>query len=64
MKKSEIQKLKTKSAPELEKDLAESREKLRMLISDLASGKVKNTSDVREIRKRIARILTFLREKK
>lgn len=63
MKRDEVQKIKGKSAPELEKDLAESRERLGVLIFDLASGKVKNNSDIRDLKKRIARTHSFLREK-
>ncbi|MBI2013068.1 MAG: 50S ribosomal protein L29 [Candidatus Colwellbacteria bacterium] len=62
MKKSDIQKLKGRVKAESEKDLAESREKLGTLIFDLASGKVKNNSEIRETKKRIARILSFLRQ--
>ena len=63
MKKSDIQKLKGKGRAESEKDLVESRERLGSLIFDLASGKVKNNSEIREMKKRIARILSFLRQK-
>ncbi len=63
MKKNDIQKLRTKSALELEEDLTVSREKLGVLGFDLASGKVKNTSEMRDLKKRIARILSFLKEK-
>ena len=63
MKKSEIQKLKGKSVAELEKELVESRERLGVLSFDLASGKVKKASEIRELKKKIARILSFLREK-
>lgn len=64
MKKSEIQKLRGKTAAELDKDLSESRDRLGALIFDLASGKVKNTSEIRELKKRIARISSFLNKKK
>lgn len=63
MKRDDIQKLKGKTRAELEKDLAESRERLGVLTFDLASGKVKTTSEIRDLKKRIARILSFLREK-
>jgi len=49
---------------ELKKSLENSREKLRSLRFDLASGKVKNVREIREIRKTIARILTLLKERK
>ncbi len=63
MKKSEFQKLQSKSVVELEKELFDSREKLRNLKFDLKSGKVKETAALREIKKRIAKILTVAREK-
>lgn len=63
MKQGEIQKIKAKNTAELEKDLTESREKLGMLIFDLASGKVKNNSEIRSLKKRIARVLSLLKEK-
>ena len=63
MKRDDIQKLKGKSTAELEKDLVESRERLGVLIFDLASGKVKNNSEIRDLKKRIARTLSFLKEK-
>ena len=63
MKRDDIQKLKSKNTAELEKDLGESREKLGVLLFDLASGKVKNNSEIRDLKKRIARILSFFQEK-
>ncbi len=63
MKRDDIQKLKGGSTAELEKDLVESRERLGVLIFDLASGKVKNNSEIRDLKKRVARILSFLKEK-
>ena len=63
MKRDDIQKLKAKTGMELEKDLTDSRERLGVLTFDLASGKVKNAAEIRDIKKRIARILTFLKEK-
>lgn len=63
MKRDDVQKIKDKNTAELKKDLAESREKLGALIFDLASGKVKNNSEIRSLKKRIARALSFLKEK-
>lgn len=57
------QELKQKLKPELEKLLQDSREKLRQLRFDLASGKVKNVGEIRQIKKDIARILTILCQK-
>lgn len=39
--------------------LQDNREKLRQLKFDLASGKVKNVREIRQIKKDIARILTL-----
>lgn len=55
-----IQELKQKSKDELGKLLQDSRERLRQLKFDLASGKVKNIKEIREIKKDIARILTII----
>jgi len=62
MKKKEIQQLKTKSLTELQKDLADYREKLRSLQFDLAQGKVKNIKEIKETKKIIARILTIINQ--
>ncbi len=51
---------KQKSKDELQKLLQNLREKLRQLRFDLASGKVKNVREIRQIKKDIARILTIL----
>lgn len=63
MKRSEIKKLKEKTLEELQKELIASRESLRTLRFELASGKVKNSAAVREMRRKIARLLGFIREK-
>lgn len=59
MKKTEIQQIKTKPVPELKKDLADYREKLRKLKFDLSQGKVKNIKEIKGTKKMIARILTI-----
>lgn len=56
-----LDELKRKTKPELQKLLQDSREKLRQLRFDLASGKVKNVREIRTIKKDIARILTIIR---
>ncbi|MDO8551320.1 MAG: 50S ribosomal protein L29 [bacterium] len=56
----ELPELKQKSKEELTKLLQDSREKVRQLKFDLASGKVKNVREIRQIKKDIARMLTFL----
>lgn len=55
MKVSELQQ---KSESELRQLLQDRRERLRQLKFDLASGKVKNIREIRQIKKDIARILT------
>lgn len=63
MKRKEIIEFKTKPLAELEKFVRDSREKLRSMKFDLAAGKVKNVRDLRELRKDIARALTFMKGK-
>ncbi len=58
-----ILEIKQKSQNELHRILAEKQEKLRQLRFDLASGKVKNVREIRQIKKDIARILTTLCQK-
>ncbi|MBU0476548.1 50S ribosomal protein L29 [Patescibacteria group bacterium] len=58
-----IKELKQNSKVELQKILIESREKIRQLRFDLASGKVKNVKEVRGTKKDIARLLTLLKSK-
>ena len=60
MKKKDIQEMKNKSLPELNKLIEDDVEHLRALRFDLAAGKVKNVAELREVRKRIARAKTFL----
>ena len=55
--------LRKKSLEDLEKMRVNSREELRNLRFDLASGKVKNVRRIRELKKEIARISTLLKEK-
>jgi len=58
-----VKELRNKSEKDLKKILLTEREKLRNLKFDLASGKVKNVKQSREIKKEIARILTILNQK-
>lgn len=53
-----MQELRQKPKEELQKLLIDNRERLRQLKFDLASGKVKNVREIRQIKKDIARILT------
>jgi len=56
-----ISEIRQKTKKELESMLLERREHLRNLRFDLASGKVKNVREIREVKKEIARILTLQR---
>ena len=58
-----VKELRQKSEKELHKILDESREKLRQLNFDLASGKVKNVREIRKIKREIARMLTIINNK-
>lgn len=60
MEKNELQQLKNKPLSELQKNLNDYREKLRLLKFDLAAGKVKNISQIKKTKKMIARILTII----
>jgi len=62
MKIKEIAELKNKGVGELEGLLAEKKKKLHELNLDLAAGKVKNIGELREVKKYIARVMTFLRQ--
>jgi len=59
-----ISEFKQKPKKELQRLLRNSQDKLRQLRFDLASGKVKNVREIRQIKKDIARILTTLCQKK
>ncbi len=61
MKKKDIQDLKTRSIIDLTSLEQESKEKLRALRFDLAAGKVKNVAELHEVKKKIARIKTFIK---
>jgi len=60
--KEKIREFSRLSRQELQKNLLEKREKLRQLRFDLASGKVKNVREIREIKKDIARMITLIRK--
>ncbi|MEK7181138.1 MAG: 50S ribosomal protein L29 [Patescibacteria group bacterium] len=61
MKNKEIKELKNKPVEELEKLLRDDREKLNTLRFNLIAGKVKDVTELRTVKKNIARILTFLK---
>ncbi len=60
MKAKELNK---KTKAELQKVLQQNRARLRTLRFDLASGKVKNVREIRQLKKDIARILTIINAK-
>jgi ribosomal protein L29 len=62
MKKKEIQELKHRPVGELAGLIRDDQEKLRGLRFDLAAGKVKDISAIHELRKKIARMKTFIHE--
>jgi len=61
MKSKDIQQLKKKSLPDLRKELKERQDKLWQLKNDLASGKVKNIREIRDAKKTVARLKTFIK---
>ncbi len=63
MKKNELEQLKIKPVAELKQNLAENRDRLWNLKTDLAAGKVKNVREIQKVKKTIARILTFIHGK-
>ena len=63
MKRKEIiEKLRAKKNKGFDEELKQNHDRLWSLKQDLASGKVKNASEIKLIKKNIARILTFLKE--
>jgi ribosomal protein L29 len=59
----DLKELKIKNDQELELSLKEFREKLRKLSFDLAEKKLKNSGEICQSRKTIARILTILKQR-
>jgi len=59
-----IKELRQKTEMELKELLEQDRHKLGQLKFDLASKKLKNHRQIRELRKEIARVLTILSKKK
>jgi len=60
----EFKELNKKTESELNRILKEEKGKLRDLIFDLSSGKVKNVREIRVIKKDIAQILTIFNARK
>lgn len=64
MKTNQKKELRTKTVEELVKDLRDLRSEVTKLAINMKTGKAENLSALRNKRKDIARILTFLTEKK
>ena len=62
-RKEKIKEFSRMEPRDLQRLLQEKRERLRQLRFDLAGGKVKNVREIRETKKDIARISTFLKLK-
>ncbi|MEK7612329.1 MAG: 50S ribosomal protein L29 [Patescibacteria group bacterium] len=58
-----IKKMKNATPDELSKELKAQQDRLWNLKTDLASGKVKNVSEIKQVKHDIARILTILNTK-
>ena len=63
MKKQKLQEYRRKSIAELQKNLADEREKLNELQFDIHRGKVKDISQFKKTKENIAQILTIINEK-
>lgn len=62
--REELKELKLKSESELQRLLASNREKLRDLRFKTSQNQLKNIREMRVIRKKIAKILTLINQKK
>ncbi len=62
MKKKDIQELKHRPVEELAHLIKEANEKLRTLRFDLAAGKVKDITEITELKRKVARMKTFIKE--
>lgn len=59
-----IQELRKQSARDFQRILQEERARVRQLRFDIAAGKTKQTKDLRDAKKTIARILSIINERK
>lgn len=60
MKKNDIQDLKTKNVDELKRILSDFQGEISKLSVDKSLGKLKNTNQIKNKKKDVARVLTFL----
>ena len=58
MKGKELENFRTKSLPEVDKEIRHYEERLMNLKKDLVLGKVKNIREIRQIKKSLAQLLT------
>lgn len=63
MKRKDIQQLKQAAVSELEAKLREARSKMQSLSFDRELGKLKNAREIQALKKDIARMLTFKKQK-
>jgi ribosomal protein L29 len=62
--KEELKEIKLKSAAELQKILNASREKLRELRFKVSQNQLKNIREIRNLKKKIAKTLTLINQKR
>ena len=61
--KEELKELKLKSAADLQKILNSSREKLRELKFKVSQNQLKNVREIRNLRKKTAKVITLINQK-
>lgn len=63
MKRKDIELLKSAPVGELEKKLKETQDRLRVVKFEYQAGKQQNAKEVKDLKRVIARIMTFLKQK-
>ncbi len=63
MKKKDLRQLRTKTIEEIKRLVAQKKQELLLYYAKIKSGKEKNTSMLKNIRRDIAQMLTIVREK-
>ena len=63
MKRNDINNLKQAPVDDLRKSLKEAKDALHSKVFEAEIGKLKNVWEVRELRRKVARIETFLKQK-
>ena len=61
--REELKELKTKTVAELKKILAQNRDKVRDLKFKATQNQLKNVREIRVLKKKIAKVLTFIKQK-